>query len=1038
MEKYNQIQRAVQDAKNSVLMPSHFVKDFSTSTYTFDPIVVKKDSVGFPREVTEVLQEGGNVGLVEGMNILWTSSKRRLVLWNFSSSLIHEMDIRSHKIMSVYPIHPKKEVFVGSIHLCLLLFTERDISLMCLCNNPVAFVDMELSAFLPVQMNCVCETHDQRVLLGGVDGNIYEFVYDRTSWFGGRKAKIVCHTSGTLSHLLPFIYAIGKRSAVSQIVPTKQGSLILYEDNMLDSFEYRGRFKRVRTADLSLLNLKSREKVQLLPMNGNGYEACLALGDGRRAFLDGNGVVVGIRKLPPSRTHRANKMTGPQDITTESFFSVSKHLVVLGKKDQEGAVMVISPNRGEETPPENCSTLFVGQAGYIQAVGMALDPIGKPVENQAENLLRGQGIALLSFSKIDIYQILDGLEIMERSSTHPEALFSFRQRSGTEYSFLCSLYAVSLGVSSVSIDNLFRKSSSLHNHYITHCAGIIVSGVWSKNILDVLSENNSMSEGNKYLEEIEQCIDKIEKLKKYVTREVQSLDTLHIQGPFTVLDMLGDVIETLKYIGILLETDAVYVLKETARRMGQDPKTFPATFAFLLTPDSPQRKISLEALIDLHIAQNSSIDTIAGTLNEKCPILFALSDTLLLRGKEAVERALRSTSEEDRKWYLDRSISFFQKTSVVHLSSVVELYVKAKFPAGVLSVLKGGFQSVDRATAARYFSMVEYTEEFLREALKDERPLFCSALLDSVIQQIKADKLSIDILLKAKSSYLEEYLEMLDRTGTDIELCDLVWKYHLKNRNYKTASLYLFRAAERVQPFITLQKRIEYLAIACTMQSASTSQKTPITGPIREFAPRLGTMAKERLDMAQKQADVMSSIAGMYTPGRFSLEEERKIEGIFARLETELLGYEELFDICVMFGFSLLALKISNAGVIEDQLLSKQLWEDTLSGDYEHCLNLLLENKDITSSTTIDLLTEILLKKRLESTSTRNLGEELLLLGFSAVSVARVLEAKASSLEHISPHNKKIILNEAVRFCETQNLINIMNRLLVIKRTLGL
>ncbi|KAI5191786.1 nuclear pore complex protein Nup155, partial [Nematocida minor] len=465
------------------------------------------------------------------------------------------------------------------------------------------------------------------------------------------------------------------------------------------------------------------------------------------------------------------------------------------------------------------------------------------------------------------------------------------------------------------------------------------------------------------------------------------------------------------------------------------------TFSSFLVPVTDLRKATLNALVDLNLSQKASIDGVTAELNEKCSTLFALTDTLLLKGKEAIEKAIRAPTEEDRRWYLMKSMEFFTKTAAQkYLSEIVEMYSNVRFSKGILFAVRAGFNSITEEQATKYFKKIECTEEILQEGLRDERPALCNALLNSAINKIKEGELSSDVLLKIKSPYLEDYLDRLDRTSDRLDLCDLIWKYHFKNENYSIAALYLLRSSERKSPAIGLQKRIEYLSIASTMQSASKkSNDFPVVGHIKNYTSRLGTDAKERLSMAQRQTEVMAALSCAYSVQERASQQKAMVEETFTRLDTSLLSFEELFEICVVFGFSLLALKIANKGEIEDVRLMKELWEDALSGSYAQNIEILKSNPEIMKGAPIDLVFDILLRKKIEAPQEgENIGSALVSLGGSIMKIADMLDRKATSPEHANPRSKKIVLEQAIAFCQIHNLAEIARKLTSFKMSLGI
>ncbi|KAI5135119.1 hypothetical protein NEAUS04_0491 [Nematocida ausubeli] len=1027
MDKYSEVQTAVRDLTSMVQTPQETVRNHS-SGYTTDTIMYKKESLGLPKELEEIVQDGGSIGLIDGVSSAWGSVRGKLVIWNYSTQMISEIEMKSQEVRAIFAIKRAKGVFTSNVQYCILIFSEQSISMMCLCKNPVTYISMDISVDLPVGMTCVCENDNGRIFMGGKDGNIYEFIYNERSWLKGYTAKIVSHTHGIMAHVLPFLYAMGRRAAIQQIVPTYRGLLVLYKDNTLEAYTLEKHLKKIRTADLAELN--TTDTIQLVRMDDAKCQAYLILPDATRLFLDCSGYLLG--KRPMTRARIRSRLVAPSSIKNESFYQIGKSLVSFGKNNSEVFITAITRNKTDVSSPENCCTIM-GGAEYAHA---ALSG-GSQWKNLAECCISGEEVAFLAHNRLDIYHIMNGVELMERASTNPEGMFAFMQRNGPELSMLSALYAVAGGASSPAIDSFFKKSESLQKNAIAMCAGIIVYKVWSIDIYAMLKEDMGLEAGE-YIDEIEAAISKARRLKNFIIRECVNINNIRI-AEGTVVDMLDNIEETLHYISILMESDALYIFDEAKKKSGG---ALEFTYSNFLKPVTDLRKATLNALVDLNLSQKATVDSITMELNEKCSTLFALTDTLLLKGKEAIEKASRAATSEDRKWYLIKSMEFFTKTAAKkYLPEIVEMYSNVRFSKGILYAIRAGFSSITEEEATAYFKKIECTEEILQEGLKDERPAMCNALLNAAIAKIVDKSLSVDVLLKIKSPYLEDYLDRLDRTSESLELCDLIWKYHLKNQNYSTAARYLLRSSERTKPAITLEKRIEYISIACTMQSASKGcDDSALVGHIRNYMPRLGICAKERLCMVQRQADVLSALSCAYNIGGAGIAAPQAIvEETFVRLDTGLLSFEELFEICVMFGFSVLALKISTKGEIDDPVLMKTLWEDALSGPYGQCVEVLKENPDIMAGAPLDMVFDILARKKVEEPqSEENLGSVLVSLGSSTMKAASMLEQKGMSSEYASPRSKKIIFNEAIAFCEMHNLTEIRHRISSFKASLGI
>lgn len=1027
MDKYSEVKSAVEALKSTIEMPEESVKNYD-SGYTMDTIVYKKDSILFPKEIEEIIQEEGNLGMIEGVSSLWGSTTGKLVIWDYKTRMINEVELKSQKAHALYKVKPGAGIFTSDVQHCILLFTDKSINILCLCKNPVTYVSMDMSVDFSAQISCVCETDDGRIFMGGSDGNIYEFIYREKSWLKGHTTKVVCHTQGVMNHLLPFLYAVGHKAGVKQMVATYKTLLVLFQDNTVEVYETGKSLKKIRVANYP--EIAPGMPIQLVKRNGKIHQAYLILPNGTRLFLDCMGYMLGKRPMPSTRLR--SRMAIPSTIKDEIFYQTGKNLVSIGKKNGEAVLTVISSNTEDKVCIENCSAIVV--EGEYREISVSS---GTHWENQAEALITGEEVAFLGPNRVDIYHIMGGTEVMERASTNPEGIFAYIQRNGAEKALTAALYAVAEGAASPAIDSLFKKTENLQKKAICACAGMLVYKVWSINIYDVLREKVRINIGE-YISEIDQAIEKTKKIRNYVIKECTDIRNIRISEE-TLIDMLNNILETLYYLNILMESDAMYIFEE-AEKKSEEQLHF--TLSSFLMPVAEIRKATLNVLVDINLAQRASIDGITMELNERCSSIFALTDTLLLKGKETVEKASRATSEEDRKWYLMKSMEFLTKTPARnYLPEIVEIYSSIRFSKGILCAVQSGFNSITERQAEEYLKKIEYTEEILQEGLRDERPSFCNSLLKSAVKKIKEGEFSADALLKITSPLLEEYLDKLDMASDSLDMCDLIWKYHLKNKNYYVASLYLLRSAERIHPIIGLQKRIEYLSIANTMQLASQrdGEKPVVTGSIKNYAFELGTDAKERLKMAQVQLQVMSALSCKYKIDDEEMQEKNYAEITFKKLDKILHTYEQLFEICVVFGFSVLALKIGSRGEIEDRHLLQDLWEDALSGSYTQGIEILKENPDIVKEAPIELVFSILLQKKIDAPQEgNNIGSDLVEFGASVMKVARMLDIKATGTEYPNPSSKKVVIEQATAFCEENNLTELAHKLTSFRISLGI
>ncbi|KAI5188752.1 hypothetical protein NEMIN01_0016, partial [Nematocida minor] len=513
MDKYSEVQSAVESLKSTVEMSLEKVKDCA-SGYTMDTIVYKKESIPFPKEIEETAQDEGHAGLIEGVSSVWAANRGKLVIWNYNTHMINEIETKTQKVQAVFAIKPGNDIFTSNVQHCILLFTETSASMMCLCKSPVAYISMDITVDLPVVMTCVCETDDGRVFMGGADGNIYEFVYKESSWLKGYSAKIVSHTHGVMAHILPFLYAMGHKPAIKQMVTTYKGMLVLFEDNTLEAYELKKYLKKIRTADLPELNTKHH--IQLVKVDRRSYSAYLILPDATRIFLDDNAYAIGKRPMPSTRIR--SRLATHSTIKNERFYQIGKNLVSIGQKDSDPVITIIISNQKDTASPENCCTVIAG-AEYTHVA-----PSGrKHAPNLAESLIVGEEVAFLAPNKVDLYHIMNGVELMERACTNPEGMFAFIQRNGPEQALISALYAVSEGAVSPAIDSLFKKTEGLQKKSISMCAATFIYKIWNVDIYAILKEDIGI-DVSEYIEEVDSAIKKTRKLKNFVIRECTSIN----------------------------------------------------------------------------------------------------------------------------------------------------------------------------------------------------------------------------------------------------------------------------------------------------------------------------------------------------------------------------------------------------------------------------------------------------------------------------------------------------------------------------------
>jgi Nup133 N terminal like/Non-repetitive/WGA-negative nucleoporin C-terminal len=1029
--KYEALCEALVETGNGLSKAKCAFPEFFSDNYTFDPTMFRRDVSSFPHDIYNLILSGGRVGAADGLNMVWASNKERIIFWNYSTSYVEEMSTHGSDVVDVKPITPKAGVFREEIYKCLVVLSESEVRLLCLSRSPFALIPAEMVAILPVEMKCLLE-RDGRVLMGGVDGEIYEFSYDGENGWFSKRAKVESLTSSFMAYLIPIVYSMGRRSAVRSLCSTRTGVIVLYSDGTLSSYELSGKtLRKIRDVDVSGVGERMDGRgTRLFENVGGGYEACVVSTNGKRIFLNGSGEVVGIRGMPVVKKSRNAVVHESKE---HSSYKVDRNLVMIGSCANESSITLISPNSDESAPipPENFTTCLIGSEKPVCVGISSSDCIGKPPLNSVAEQLFGCEIVLVYRERVETYQIMYGVDFMQRAGANPEHLMFFRYRAGLRISLICALYSVGMGHNSLAVESLFLKNPAEQNHCILHTVCYILFYLWDKDLRAI----SKSEDAPQFVGEMASAVERLSNLKRFVKKHRRK-DTDESA------EMLAEVLEMLSYMSIVVDS-AESVIEETKARLASMGETLPGISLRSLADEKNKsvKEASLHVLMDIHLRKNSSIDALTTTLNAKCPSFFALNDVLFFKGKEMVERGRAATTVEEREWCFERSMWYFKRISEKNVPEVAELHCAVGNYRGALGIVKHWFYYLERTDILKYLERALCTKEILREALADEREDFCACVLDVAVGRVGSGTMPSSEFLDLDSPFLEEYLENLEEISDEAEKYDLIWKYHLKRKRYKEAYLYLLKIAERRCSRLPLKKRIEYLALASSAYlAASEGRRDEVRGRISLFNPRLGTNARERLEMAQAQSEVLTALGGLY-------EKKRKmgralsdfISSAFRRLELELLSYEELFsEYCVPCGFSVLALKIGGKGVIEDRSVLGELWNSALSSSYEEAVCLLRSGAFCESVMDLDVVGDVLVRRRTESKEGENLCSALVSLGFSLVAVLRLLEVKAKGSEYAAPGKKKLILEEAIEFCKAKKQLDFQRRFSDLKSALGL
>lgn len=181
--------------------------------------------IGATRPIpTPILAELDNVrkktfvGLLPVINRVFVTIDEKIYLWNYHSrDDYNEFAVfsgLSQVIVSVALVKPKPSVFVKEIEFLLVLATPVEVVMVGVefervngrrnVQNRIRLHPTQMAVPTDdIQMLKIVGTDDGRILMGGKDGNIYEFLYQAQEGWLTKRCRKISHTSSRLRMLLP-------------------------------------------------------------------------------------------------------------------------------------------------------------------------------------------------------------------------------------------------------------------------------------------------------------------------------------------------------------------------------------------------------------------------------------------------------------------------------------------------------------------------------------------------------------------------------------------------------------------------------------------------------------------------------------------------------------------------------------------------------------------------------------------------------------------------------------------------------------------
>ncbi|XP_071953322.1 nuclear pore complex protein Nup155-like [Antedon mediterranea] len=420
------------------------------------------------------------------------------------------------------------------------------------------------------------------------------------------------------------------------------------------------------------------------------------------------------------------------------------------------------------------------------------------------------------------------------------------------------------------------------------------------------------------------------------------------------------------------------------------------TFNDLVVNGKEMCSSMISALISCYIGDNTTTDAISQKLRDVCPTLYTVDDAICSKATEMLSAALECETKSNKDQLLRDSLQYFKQIShALNLVSICADFHKAHFYNGVIDLclaaatkrdpqnlalhyykngqpaeLKKGmdafvkrlecykcitdiFESLLNASQALAESPLPsrpgpaptvdtkkltrdeaafYFEDMLQRALKSDDELFHVALYDWFVARGLTDR-----LLQINSSFVEPYIKRAANHNPDnLEMLDLLWKYHEKTNNYAAAARILAKLADRHSTDLTLQQRIEYTSRA--IMCAKSSNLITSTATDGEFLHEL----EEKMEVARLQLQVFEAISQF--PGQ-----DPRVQEALSQLSAQLMDITKLYgDYAEVFQLSECKLSIVHCAGHYEPLLVESLWQEILEKEFQEA-----SNKPVTSQVII-------------------------------------------------------------------------------------
>ncbi|KAL6120870.1 hypothetical protein NUSPORA_02321 [Nucleospora cyclopteri] len=415
----------------------------------------------------------------------------------------------------------------------------------------------------------------------------------------------------------------------------------------------------------------------------------------------------------------------------------------------------------------------------------------KPAENQEQTSvdsdvkavhLSDSSLVLLSAGRISEYEIFSSKRLLLNCRT--SETFQLYKSYG-DIHFMIRYFELLAENENVSKIEPLVKSDSLREHALFCYVAQLLKPVWKEDLLKMHSTANE-----KFF------------LMTSSIRKLRNLQSKPKQGKRSY-EFIDELIQTFYYTSLLSE----YKI------------SFRETLETLLTAENSLfRKNTLKSLLDI-FSKNKSVDSFLKTLSNKCPLYLPSDEINVQRGMEMV----RSGRTEQ----LREALKFFTDGNRVDLT-VIEMYNKAKFYYGSVSIIKSGF-SYSYETAVDLLKQCVKCPSSISCGLKDSRECFLYPFFESLVLIDKYEECSCCEFCTEKSPDLLNVENPLfvrflsEKKSSNERIYNLLWKIYLTKGDKKSAVETLIGLSQRID--LPLEVKENFIKTALSISPSSTTVK---------------------------------------------------------------------------------------------------------------------------------------------------------------------------------------------------------------------